>query len=222
MLRSRWPWIWTAVAWGLAAAPGVPSLLRWELPSYNAELAVLTATLTGVIWYAAYTYESVRETKLLSEIRHRRDSTERLQHLYEVNAGIETIRRPLINLASRGSGEPFDKTRRQTAEKGKGLPGNITDVSKMQRWEETWANVEKASARVEPEFFDEIYEKRKTLDRVWTAWKAAMNAGKLEDREDRERVADELIGAAKEALDATEGVQRRVEELRGQLARDGR
>lgn len=57
----------TAVSLGLAITPGVIGRLRGAEVSYDASIAVLTATLISIIWYTAFTYESVVHQKSRDE-----------------------------------------------------------------------------------------------------------------------------------------------------------
>lgn len=62
---ARWAaLVFSVVALALATGPGIASALgRGQALQYSPETAVLTATLIAIIWYTAYTYESLGEWK---------------------------------------------------------------------------------------------------------------------------------------------------------------
>lgn len=56
---SNFSWICTIASVFLAFLPGISSLLKYgATSSYNPELAVLTATLIGLVWYVFWTYRA--------------------------------------------------------------------------------------------------------------------------------------------------------------------
>jgi len=60
-----------------AVGPGIPTLVHREIPPYNAMLAITTATLIAVIWYTAFTYDSLTTARDSLEFERERDSQER-------------------------------------------------------------------------------------------------------------------------------------------------
>lgn len=64
---KRLAWLFTAVAFALAAWPGIEALSAGRAVSYDAGLAVLTATLITIIWYTHFTYEAVEASRESAE-----------------------------------------------------------------------------------------------------------------------------------------------------------
>jgi len=67
-----WAWTMTVASSLLAIAPGGMELVRGREPTYDASLAVLTATLITVIWYTQYTFETLQHSRNQHEVERQR------------------------------------------------------------------------------------------------------------------------------------------------------
>lgn len=85
----RLAWLFTVVAVLLAVGPGISAIFAGHVASYDAGLAVLTATLIAIVWYTHFTYQAVEASRYSAQATREsaeamRASAEATQRLAEV------------------------------------------------------------------------------------------------------------------------------------------
>lgn len=98
IIRSRrLAWVASCLSLALASLPGIGSLMRGRVGGYDANLAVLTATLISLVWYTQFTFETLQHYREISEQERARSreilATGLLAELEWVEGLLEQVRK---------------------------------------------------------------------------------------------------------------------------------